>query len=168
MTPVSRIAMFSVLVLALAGGCAVPAGSQHHGSVTRTGTPAVPQQPAAPRQVAAPPPPAAMALVEQAERASEAGRHAEAAALLERALRIAPSHPVLWQNLAVVRYREGDYVQAEQLALRSNTLAGSYPVELRRRNWELIAVARELRGDKAGAQAARSEGVRLQEASTRR
>src|SRR5699024_9637282 len=51
-----------------------------------------------------PVPAAARSLAARAEKASQVGDHEAAAAYLERALRIAPSHPVLWQNLAVVRY----------------------------------------------------------------
>ncbi|WP_181919243.1 tetratricopeptide repeat protein [Alkalilimnicola ehrlichii] len=111
-------------------------------------------------------PAAAAELVRQAEEASAQGRHDEAASLLERALRIEPQHPVLWQNLAVVRYRQGDYAQAEQLAMRSNRLSGDYPA-LQLTNWRLIAVSRELRGDTQGAAAAAEQVQQLRAVGSR-
>ncbi len=95
-------------------------------------------------------PSAVRALGTEAERHSAAGDHDIAAARLERALRVAPRNPVLWQNLAVVRYRQGDYDQAESLAERSNAFAGG-DRGLQAGNWDLIAAARRLRGDAEGA-----------------
>ncbi len=105
-------------------------------------------------------PGAVRSLVQRAEAASNAGDHAAAAAQLERALAIVPRHPVIWQNLAVVRYREGNYQQAESLALRSNSLAKGLPA-LQQRNWTLIETARRLSGDEAGARKAAVELERL-------
>jgi predicted Zn-dependent protease len=82
-----------------------------------------------------------------------AGRLANAAASLERALRIEPRNPRLWQELARVRLKQGDYAQAESVAARSNSWAGGDRA-LRAENWRLIAQAREARGDAAGAKAA--------------
>lgn len=108
----------------------------------------------------APLPAAARSLAAQAEQASQRGDHEGAAAYLERALRIAPNHPVLWQNLAVVRYRQHDYDKVEGLALKSNSLAAAAPA-LRAENWRLIAEVRRQRGDRAGADAALAEHRRL-------
>ena len=69
------------------------------------------------------------------------GRLAEAAATLERALRIEPRNPRLWQELARVRLQQGDFPQAESLAQRSNSWAGSDSV-LRAENARLIEQAR--------------------------
>ena len=82
-----------------------------------------------------------------------AGRLANAAASLERALRIEPRNPRLWQELARVRLMQGEYAQAESVAARSNSWAGG-DHQLRAENWRLIAQAREARGDAAGARAA--------------
>ena len=82
-----------------------------------------------------------------------AGRLANAAASLERALRIEPRNPRLWRELALVRLKQGDYVQAESVAARSNSWAGNDNT-LRAENWRLIAQAREARGDADGAQKA--------------
>ena len=92
-------------------------------------------------------------LMESARADTAVGRLANAAASLERALRIEPRNPRLWQELARVRLKQGDYAQAESTAARSNSWAGADNA-LRAENWRLIAHAREARGDAAGAQAA--------------
>jgi cytochrome c-type biogenesis protein CcmH/NrfG len=73
-----------------------------------------------------------------------AGRLPNAAATLERALRIEPRNARLWHELGQVRLRQRDYAQAESLAARSNTLAGS-DAELRAANQRLIDDARARR-----------------------
>jgi len=91
--------------------------------------------------------------MESARADTAAGRLANAAASLERALRIEPRNPHLWQELARVRMKQGDYAQVESVAARSNSWAGG-DNRLRAENWRLIAQAREARGDAAGARAA--------------
>ncbi|HCU54793.1 MAG TPA: hypothetical protein DIC36_11140 [Gammaproteobacteria bacterium] len=93
---------------------------------------------------------AVRALVEQAVAEREAGKLAAAAAALERALRIEPRNPRVWQELARVRLVEGDAAQAEQLAVRAATWAGD-DRSVRAASWRLIAEARATRGDRAGA-----------------
>jgi Tfp pilus assembly protein PilF len=123
-----------LVLVALAAGCAAVA----------------PEQPA-PQQ---PPENAAVAsLMQSAHADADAGRLASAEASLERALRIDPRNPRLWQQLAGVRLQQGDYAQAESLAARSNSWAGQDNV-LRAENWRLIAEARRARGDAAGAREA--------------
>ncbi len=92
-------------------------------------------------------------LLDGARADAAAGRLANAAASLERALRIEPRNPRLWQELARLRLKQGDYAQAESTAARSNSWAGSDNA-LRAENWRLIAHAREARGDAEGARAA--------------
>jgi predicted Zn-dependent protease len=92
-------------------------------------------------------------LLDGARADAAAGRLANAAASLERALRIEPRNPRLWQELARVRLKQGDYAQAESTAARSNSWAGSDNA-LRAENWRLIAQARDARGDAEGARAA--------------
>lgn len=96
---------------------------------------------------------AVIVLAEQARTELDAGRLPNAAAALERALRIEPKNPRLWRELALVHLRQRDYPQAEQLATRSNSWAGNDDA-LRAENWRLIAEARAARGDAAGAEAA--------------
>ncbi len=133
-----------IAVAAILGGCA---GVQ---------SPAPVSEPV-PAPVPAPPAPfenaAVASLVDGARADVAAGRLVNAAASLERALRIEPRNPRLWQELARVRLRQGDYAQAESVAARSNSWAGN-DSRLRAENWRLIAQAREARGDAAGARAA--------------
>ncbi|UCH53076.1 MAG: tetratricopeptide repeat protein [Pseudomonadota bacterium] len=96
---------------------------------------------------------AVAALVSQARADLDAGRRSNAAAALERALRIEPRNAALWRELAKVRLADGRYDQAEQLAAKSNSFAGSDRA-LRAANFRLIADARAARGDTAGAQSA--------------
>src|SRR4249919_3537574 len=97
--------------------------------------------------------PAIASLMDGARTDYASGRLANAAASLERALRIEPRNPRLWQELARVRLKQGEYAQAESTAARSNSWAGG-DNRLRAENWRLIAQAREARGDAAGARAA--------------
>jgi cytochrome c-type biogenesis protein CcmH/NrfG len=68
----------------------------------------------------------------------------QAAATLERALRIEPRNPRLWHELAKVRLRQGDGAQAANLAARSNSFAGS-DSQLRAANQAIIEQARTVR-----------------------
>jgi len=97
--------------------------------------------------------PAIASLIDNARLDSQAGRYSNAAASLERALRIEPRNPRLWQELSRVRYSQRDFGQAESCAQRSNSWAGS-DAPLIADNWRLIAQAREARGDSEGARAA--------------
>jgi len=82
-----------------------------------------------------------------------AGQHEQAAAGLERALRIEPANAYLWQHLAAVRLDQGRPQLAEQFAAKSNSVAGD-SAALRLRNWRLIAEARRQAGNAAGAREA--------------
>lgn len=104
--------------------------------------------------------PAVASLMDNARLDSQAGRYSNAAASLERALRIEPRNPRLWQELSRVRLSQREFAQAESCAQRSNSWAGSDNA-LRFDNWQLIAQAREARGDSAGAKAAVDTAKRL-------
>lgn len=104
-----------------------------------------------------------VALLADADRKLAAGDTDAAAAGLERALRIEPSNPLLWQRLAAVRLRQERYEQAEAMAVKANGLARG-DTALMARNWRIIAEARTGRGDARGAQQAR---VRAQELERR-
>jgi hypothetical protein len=80
-------------------------------------------------------------LMESARADAAAGRLPSAAASLERALRIEPRNPRLWNRLARVRLQQGDPAQAEGLAARSNSLAGG-DAALRAENQRIIDEAR--------------------------
>ena len=105
-------------------------------------------QPAPVEQAPAPQAPrenvAVAGLLESARADAAAGRLATAAASLERALRIEPRNPRLWQELARVRLQQGDYAQAESMAARSNTWAGGDNA-LRAENQRIIEEARSRR-----------------------
>lgn len=83
-------------------------------------------------------------LMQSARADAAAGRLANAAASLERAIRIEPRNARLWSELARVRFQQRDYAQAESTALRSNALAGG-DAELRAINHRLIEQARAAR-----------------------
>ena len=129
----------ALLLLLLAAGCAV---------VREPSLPSTPLP--APEIEGVPPPPvrseslAIAGLIDSARADQSAGRLANAAASLERALRIEPKNPRLWHELARVRLRQGDYAQAESTALRSNSWAGD-DREMRAANQRLIDEARAQR-----------------------
>ena len=99
---------------------------------------------------------AVQVLVAQAREAGEQGHLGRAEASVERALRIAPKDPELWHRLARIRLQQARPHQAEVIARKSNGLAPQRR-DLQRRNWRLIARARHMRGDGAGAQAAKEQ-----------
>ena len=135
--------------------------------VVLAGCASAPPEEAPPGAPAPLPPPAAKTenvaiagLMQSARDDSAAGRLSNAAATLERALRIEPRNPRLWQELARVRLKQGEYAQVESTAARSNSWAGS-DAAVRAENWRLIAQAREARGDAAGASAALEQAAKL-------
>jgi Tfp pilus assembly protein PilF len=83
-------------------------------------------------------------LMDSARADAAAGRLPTAAATLERALRIEPRNPRLWQELARVRLKQGEYAQAESMAARSNSWAGNDSA-LRAENARIIEEARARR-----------------------
>ena len=103
---------------------------------------------------------AVIGLVQNARADTSAGRLVNAGATLERALRIEPRNPRLWQELARVRLKQGEFAQAESVAARSNTWAGN-DAGLRAENWRLIAESREARGDSQGARSALDTAARM-------
>jgi len=84
---------------------------------------------------------------------ADQGQLNQAAALLERALRIQPRDAWVWNQLADIRLRQQRYPQAESLARKSNSMAGQQ-YDLLARNWHLISTARRESGDSAGAEQA--------------
>lgn len=96
---------------------------------------------------------AVVALLDQAEDYHAAGDINNEAATIERALRIDARNAGLWHRLAAVRLDQGRPQEAEQLALKSNALAGDNRA-LQVRNWELVARARWSLNDSDGAQKA--------------
>jgi len=104
--------------------------------------------------------PAVVALLDDADRYSASGKKQQAAASLERALRIDPKNPLLWHKLARLRLEEGQWDQALAMAKKSNVLAAG-DKKLQSDNWLIIARAREATGDKEGAQQAMNMAQQL-------
>lgn len=100
--------------------------------------------------------PAVVALVSSAQQQEGTGQLSQAAASLERALRISPRDPLIWHRLAKIQLKQHRPQQAIQLANRSNSLAGKGH-SLRGKNWLLIADAYEELGDQRSADAAREK-----------
>jgi len=110
-----------------------------------------PSRPASPREPAqVSDSPAVIALLDRAETQHQSHDVDAAAVSLERALRIEPRNPLLWQRMANLRLEQGQWDQAVQMAARSNSYAGRYS-GLRARNWQIIATARRALGDVQGA-----------------
>jgi predicted Zn-dependent protease len=122
-------------------------------------SPGVPAEPGV-QPVPIPPPSdgggAVVALLDRAERYHRSGDVDNAAATIERALRIDPTNAGLWHRLATLRLEQGRPDQAEQLALKSNALAGDDRA-LRASNWRLVARARWSVNDSDGARAAEAK-----------
>lgn len=138
-----------------AGGSPVP-GAPTGGPITPTEPVPVPEVkppllPNYPRNIeasgsAAP----VLSLVRQARESRKAGKLDAAGSALERALRIEPRNPWVWQALAGLHLQQGLAEQAESEALKANSLARRNPwIEVE--NWRVIAAARGLRGNAAGA-----------------
>ena len=125
------------LVLLLLTACAAPTSAPVE---TPGAPPPAPTPPASTARETT----AVASLMESARADAGAGRLPDAAATLERALRLEPRNPRLWQELARVRLQQRDYVQAEQLAQRSNSWAGSDSA-LRAENARIIEEARARR-----------------------
>ncbi|CAL1241419.1 tetratricopeptide repeat protein [Candidatus Methylocalor cossyra] len=131
----------------------------------RERTPPTPTQPEAPAPKAPAPPseggvpgggapsassPAVVALRNDAQADLRNGNFDNAAASLERAIRIQPRNPMLWHDLAQVRLQQGQPGLAEDLAKKSN-LHAQGQAALIRANWSIIAEARRRKGDAEGA-----------------
>lgn len=139
MKPMIKITLLALM--ALLAGCA--------GFGQRPPPPPISQQPAV------------IALYEGARNDTAAGRLDAAGASLERALRIEPRNPGLWQELAKLRLQQGQYDQALSLAAKSNAFAGENKA-LRAGNWRVTGEARSRLGDTQGAQAAFDKAAELE------
>jgi predicted Zn-dependent protease len=125
------------------GATQTPAGSAQ----PAPGTPA-PQSPgatAAPPERAYTPPPkqfrlsaASSALVAQAHTQAAGGDFGQAAATLERALRIEPENPLLWIELGRVRLGENNPAQADAMGRKALALATG-DAAAQSSAWHLIA-----------------------------
>ncbi|MDD3519350.1 MAG: tetratricopeptide repeat protein [Chromatiales bacterium] len=130
-------------------------------AVTDSSAPALARAGTIPEPQSGTPPNPVAELIAEADRLAGSGRMGDAAAVLERALRIEPGNPAILQRLAVVRMRQQRYDQAEALAMRSNALSANDHAVLAR-NWRIISEARRLRGDARGAQQAMDQARRFE------
>ena len=99
--------------------------------------------------------PAVLKLVSNARRATKNGQLDRAEVFLERALRLEPHNPVLWNYMAKLRLHQGRYSDAQNLAAKSNSLLRGNPV-MQADNWRIIAHARQKSGNTKGANEAQS------------
>jgi Tfp pilus assembly protein PilF len=81
-----------------------------------------------------------LALLNTAKGQEQAGNLSGSAATIERALRVQPRNAVLWNKLAHLRFKQGQYSRAASLARKSNGLAGGN-VAVKQSNLDLIARA---------------------------
>ncbi|MBI2384134.1 MAG: tetratricopeptide repeat protein [Gammaproteobacteria bacterium] len=107
--------------------------------------------------------PAVVSLLNQANGQRRGGRPEQAVAVLERAVRIEPRNPFVWQALAAAHLENDRPEPAETAAQKSNSLARGNPfIEVE--NWRLIAQARAARGDNGGARVAQQRASELERA----
>ncbi|MDM8567370.1 hypothetical protein QUF74_17185 [Candidatus Halobeggiatoa sp. HSG11] len=102
-------------------------------------------------------------LLNNAKEHYEKEQFEQAAAVLERALRIKAKHPILWHNLAGVRLAQEDWERAASLASKSNAIAAKSGKlrKLRIRNWVIITLACEGMKDQECAREARNQAQAL-------
>jgi len=147
------------------GTAETPAGS------AQPPQPAPPPAPLTPVPPAQPPPPsppkqfhlspAASALVTFAHQQVASGDTAQAAATLERALRIEPENPLVWIELGRVRLAENNPAQANAMGRKALALATGDPLA-QSSAWHLIADSLRARGDNGGAADADSRAASLE------
>jgi tetratricopeptide (TPR) repeat protein len=87
---------------------------------------------------------ASRALVAQAHKRAASGDYGQAAATLERALRIEPDNPLIWIELGRVRLGEKDGAQADAMGRKALSLATGDP-NAQAASWRLIADSLRLR-----------------------
>lgn len=102
---------------------------------------------------------AVVALLDTAKQETAQGDLRAAQTRLERAQRIAPREPEVYYQLADVKRQLGQFMDAEQVALRGVDVASGQNASLRRL-WALISQIRTEAGDLAGADDARQQASR--------
>ncbi len=165
----------------LAGGCSSPYRTQPPAPIERSGVPVERPQaqtpapaaageptisayipPAEPRTARPMPAKAVQVLQRRAADQRRGGDLDGAVASLERALRIEPRNAELWNQLAHLREGQARHAMAEELAGKSNSLAGLYDRDLKRDNWEIIVRSRRAQGLGAAAREAEREAARYE------
>ena len=102
---------------------------------------------------------AVIALLDSAKQDSAGGDLRAAQARLERAQRISPREPEIYYQLADVKRQLGQFMDAEQVALKGVDVTSGQSGMLRRL-WALISQIRTEAGDLAGADDARQQAAR--------
>lgn len=171
----SRTLLTALMAAAVLAGCTLfrsapppPAAPSGGGTQAGTAQPAQPppQAPAPPAPGATAPPPApaprqfhlgsaTSALVTQAHQQAAGGDTAQAAATLERALRIEPDNPLVWIELGRVRLAENNAAQADAMGRKALALATG-DAGAQAAAWQLIADSLRARG--RDPEAAEAEG----------
>ena len=100
------------------------------------------EPPSPPPRTAPPASAATQTLLTQSRVHQAAGRYEQAAASIERALRIEPRQPVLWLELGNIRLKQGDFTQAEGMGRKALSLAAG-DAALTARAEQLIATAKK-------------------------
>jgi Tfp pilus assembly protein PilF len=103
---------------------------------------------------------ASRALVGQAQTQMATKNYPVAASSIERALRIEPDNPLLWIELGKVRFAEGNYVQAENMARKAVSMSVNAP-RAQSSAWRLIADSYRARGKNIEAQEAQARADSL-------
>lgn len=103
---------------------------------------------------------ASRALVSQAQTQMATKNYIVAAASIERALRIEPDNPLLWIELGKVRFAEGNFVQAENMARKAVSMSVNAP-RAQSSAWRLIADSYRARGKNIEAQEAQARADSL-------
>jgi tetratricopeptide (TPR) repeat protein len=85
---------------------------------------------------------ASQTLLTQSRSFQAAGRMDQAAASIERALRIEPRQPLLWLELGNIRLKEGNFAQAESMGRKALSLSTG-DAGLTARAQQLIATAKK-------------------------
>jgi Tfp pilus assembly protein PilF len=173
----SRSLLTALMAAAVLAGCtlfrsppAPPAAPSGDATQAGTAQPAQPPpQPPSPGATAPPPAPAprqfhlgsaTSALVTQAHQQAAGGDTGQAAATLERALRIEPDNPLVWIELGRVRLAENNPAQADAMGRKALALATGDPAA-QSSAWHLIADALLARGDNGGAAEAERRAASL-------
>jgi hypothetical protein len=112
-----------------------------------------------PLETFAPQSPAVGSLVMAANENSQGGNMDSAVASIERAIRIEPRNATLYYKLAVLRLKQSKPRLAEDLARKAALLAVNDNT-LKKHSWLLIANARELQKNVAGAKKAKAEATK--------
>jgi tetratricopeptide (TPR) repeat protein len=118
------------MIVVFAGGCTM----NPYGSDDRSGRGAAIEQDMGS---------ASRSLLEASRAHSESRNYGQAAAALERAIRIEPNQPALWLELGRVSFLEADYKQAEQFGKKARSLAAGDPAA---ESLAVELIAKALRG----------------------